>query len=173
MILANFNNIGGGSTTSLLSGFTIGNITFGSTTLQQFNIPQVNQPIIKPVNSVNFPTKPINSAGLSTLLPIKDIGDIKPIGLESLLVEEIRPQQIDISNQSVNLVINVVSDVYVNVPDIREITYPKEVRGADFIGYDVDFDISWNSVDTTVIRMYIGASTEYVQLGPRDRKSVV
>ena len=167
MILGNFNNIGGGSTTSLLSGFTIGNITFGSTTLQQFNIPPVNQPIIKPVNSVNFPTKPINSAGLSTLLPIKDIGDIKPIGLESLLVEEIKPEQIDISNKSVNLVINVVSDVYVNVPDIREITYPKEVRGADFIGYDVDFDISWNSVDTTVIRMYIGASTEYVQLGPR------
>ena len=167
MILANSNNIGGGGTTSLLSGFTIGNITFGSTTLQQFNIPQVNQPIIKPVNSVNFPTTPINSAGLSTILPINDIGNINPIGLQSLLLGEIKPQKIDISNQSVNLVINVVSDVYVNVPDIREITYPKEVRGADFVGYDVDFDISWGSVYATVIRMYVGNSTDYVELGPK------
>ena len=166
MILSNLNNIGG-STTSLLSGFTIGNITFGNTTMQKFNIPQNAQPITKPVNTVNFPTKPVNSVGLPTLLPIKDIGAIKPIGLESLLSAQIKPEQIDISSQSVNLVINVVSDVYVNVPDIREITYPKEVRGADFIGYDVDFDISWNSVDTTIIRMYIGASTEYVELGPK------
>ena len=74
---------------------------------------------------------------------------------------------LDVSSQAIDLVINVVSDVYVNTPDIREISYPKEVRGADFIGYDVDFDISWNSVYATIIRMYIGESTDYVELGPK------
>jgi hypothetical protein len=73
----------------------------------------------------------------------------------------------DVASQAIDLLINVVSDTYVNVPDIREIKYPKEIRGADFVGYDVDFDISWNSIDATVIRMYIGASTEYVELGPK------
>ena len=74
---------------------------------------------------------------------------------------------IDVASQAIDLVINVVSDVYVNTPDIREITYPKEVRGADFVGYDVDFDISWNSVHATIIRMYVGNSTDYVELGPK------
>ena len=127
--------------------------------------------ITKPVNKLNFPTKPLNTSGLSTLvnpnldLLIKDSPTDSPV--TDLLNSEPTTETIDISSQAINLVINVVSDVYVNTPDIREITYPKEVRGADFVGYDVDFDISWNSVDATVIRMYVGYSTDYVELGPK------
>ena len=127
--------------------------------------------ITLPVTPNNYASVPRNSMGLTTLLPIdnSDIStsDGNPKALDYLLDTTNTKESIDISEQSINLVINVVSDVYVNTPDIREITYPKEVKGADFIGYDVDFDISWNSVHATIIRMYVGNSTDYVELGPK------
>jgi hypothetical protein len=127
--------------------------------------------ITLPVTPNNYSTVPKNSMGLTTLIPIGtyDIGtsNENQSALDYLLDTTNTKESIDISEQSINLVINVVSDVYVNTPDIREITYPKEVRGADFVGYDVDFDISWNSVHATIIRMYVGNSTDYVELGPK------
>ena len=127
--------------------------------------------ITKPVTKVNFPTKPVNNLGLSTI----SLSDINTSILDTIVQTPIITQlvnqssdteTINIASEAIDLVINVVSDVYVNTPDIREITYPREVRGADFVGYDVDFDISWNSIHATVIKMYVGQSTDYVELGP-------
>ena len=152
-------NGGGGNSGAGGSNSTFGNGAGNGTT------------ITLPVNAINYPSTPVNTMGLTTLLPIdnSDIStsDGNPTALDYLLDTTNTQESIDISSQAIDLVINVVSDVYVNTPDIREITYPKEVRGADFVGYDVDFDISWNSVFATVIRMYIGNSTDYVELGPK------
>ena len=80
---------------------------------------------------------------------------------------EISEEVVDVFKNSISFVINVVDDIFVPVPDIREIEYPIEVRGADFDGLDVDFDFSWNSINTTFVRIYVGNSKEYIQEGPR------
>ena len=132
--------------------------------------PKSSVTITKPVTKNNNSTKIKNELGLLTNTKIvKDQPNEKTI-IDKLIGGNDTKDTldvIDVSSQAIDLVINVVSDVYVNTPDIREITYPKEVRGADFAGYDVDFDISWNSVHATIIRMYVGNSTDYVELGPK------
>ena len=156
---------GGNRGTSVLGG------NINSATLKRTPISTISKPITK----VNFPTKPKNGSGLLTLKNTSDLLDVKTdvrnivdrLTKPQLEASDVEQDTSDVASQAIDLLINVVSDTYVNVPDIREIKYPKEIRGADFVGYDVDFDISWNSIDATVIRMYIGASTEYVELGPK------
>ena len=134
------------------------------------NVPQNNPSSIdKPVNPINYPTKPTNDVGLKSNLPPISLSDRpNPKKLIEKLDEGIADDEtIDVSNRAIDLVINVIDEVYINVPDIVKVTYPKEVRGADFVGYDTDFDISWNSVDATIIKMYVGNSTDYVELGPK------
>jgi len=109
-----------------------------------------------------------NSLGLKTnekVLPTLDQAPQKSL-VEKLLTNEVDTETIDISSRGINLIINVVDDVYVNVPDIIEVSYPKLVKGADFVGYDVDFDIKWKSVDTTFVRIFVNDSKDYVQVGP-------
>lgn len=135
------------------------------------NIP--SGPISLPITPINFPTKNINEIGLLTnTSPIKT-SPTKDLSLvESLDAGVLTPETIDVSSRAIDFVINVVSDIYVETPDIREITYPKIVRGADFIGYDVDFDISWNSVNATYVKLYIGKSTEYIELPPNGTQTL-
>ena len=47
--------------------------------------------------------------------------------------------------------INVVNEVAVKTPDIVNISYPELLKGADFKGYDVDFTVSYQSVNTNSV----------------------
>jgi hypothetical protein len=78
----------------------------------------------------------------------------------------------NIFDRVIGLTINVVDEVSVKVPDIRSITYPKLVRGADFIGYDVDFQISFNSVHASYIKLFIGKSTDFIRVSPNDSRDI-
>lgn len=51
--------------------------------------------------------------------------------------------------------INVVSKTYLPGPDITKINYPYNIKGADFRGYDEDFKISWQSVNTNYVEVYV------------------
>ena len=53
------------------------------------------------------------------------------------------------------VLINVVSKQYLPGPDITKINYPYNIKGADFRGYDEDFKISWQSVNTNYIQVYV------------------
>jgi hypothetical protein len=55
--------------------------------------------------------------------------------------------------EALNVTVPVVDNVWVGIPDIRNITYPYIIEGADFVGTDVDFKISWESVDTDYVRI--------------------
>jgi hypothetical protein len=58
-----------------------------------------------------------------------------------------------------------VDDVWVGVPDIRNIRYPSVLRGPDYVGTDVDFNISYDSVDTDYVKIYAGSSnSNFAQL---------
>lgn len=131
------------------------------------------KPITKPVNKVNFPTKPKNKLGLEVTKPIK--GDVSRIedklDIVTKLDEGITDSETtNIFDRVIGLTINVVDEVSVKVPDIRSITYPKLVRGADFIGYDVDFKISFNSVHASYIKLFIGKSTDFIKVSPNDSR---
>jgi len=129
--------------------------------------------ISKPINPINFPTKQINELGLKSNLPEVSLSD-RPKNLNEVeeqkdIVTKLEEGTNDnetqnILDRGIDLTINVVDEVSVNTPDIREIRYPKIVRGADFIGYDVDFKISFKSLYTTYIKLFIGNSTDFVKL---------
>jgi hypothetical protein len=58
-----------------------------------------------------------------------------------------------------------VDDIWVGVPDIRNIQYPSVLRGPDYVGTDVDFNISYDSVDTDYVKIYAGSSnSNFAQL---------
>lgn len=138
-----------------------GNNNTGNTNVPQNNPSTINQP----VNPINFPTKPKNDKGLASNLPPVSLSDRpSPKKLIQKLDEGITDNEtIDVSNRAIDLVINVIDEKYVNVPDIVKISYPKVVKGADFVGYDVDFDISFDVVN--------GDSTTYVEVGIGETKS--
>jgi len=64
----------------------------------------------------------------------------------------------------IEFTLNVVNEVYVGVPDIRNISYPSELIGPDFVGTDVNFEILYQSINTDYIRIYNG--TNYTQVSP-------
>ena len=142
-----------------------GNTNTGNNT-NNTNVPQSNPSTIsKPVNAVNFPTKPTNDKGLKSNLPPISLSDRpNPKKLIEKLDEGIRDNEtIDVTNRAIDLVINVIDEQYVDVPDIVKVTYPKVVKGADFVGYDVDFEISFEVVN--------GDRSGFVEVGIGNTKS--
>ena len=64
-------------------------------------------------------------------------------------------------------IITVVNEVVVQTPDIVNINYPETLRGADFKGFDVDFDVSYQSVNTNFVKIYLNdLSIPYGQFSP-------
>jgi hypothetical protein len=56
----------------------------------------------------------------------------------------------------VRVIINVTNTEVKYGPDITHISYPQNISGADFKGYDIDFKISWASVNTNWVDVYVG-----------------
>jgi len=50
-------------------------------------------------------------------------------------------------------------------PDIRTINYPSLVKGADFKEYDVNFEVSWGSINTNYIHVYAGKVSQQNFIG--------
>src|SRR5210317_766853 len=136
--------------------------------------------ISKAINPVNFPKVPKNDLGLKSNLPQVSLSD-RPQNLNEVeeqkdIVTKLEEGTNDaetknILDRGIDLTINVIDAVSVNVPDIRSINYPKVVRGADFVGYDVDFKISWDSLYATYVKLFIGNSTDFVKLSPKGTES--
>ena len=136
--------------------------------------------ISKAINPVNFPKVPKNDLGLKSNLPQVSLSD-RPQNLNEVeeqkdIVTKLEEGTNDaetknILDRGIDLTINVIDEVSVNVPDIRSINYPKVVRGADFVGYDVDFKISWDSLYATYVKLFIGNSTDFVKLSPKGTES--
>jgi hypothetical protein len=70
------------------------------------------------------------------------------------------PKNAQGDGQPIEFRLNVVDAVYVGVPDIRNIKYPSLIKGPDYIGANVDFIISYESVNTDYVKIYkVGSST--------------
>ena len=69
------------------------------------------------------------------------------------------------SGQTTKITINVVNKYYLPGPDITHINYPQNIKGADFKGFNVDFDISWQSINTNYIEMYVSKYDKQYAIG--------
>jgi hypothetical protein len=58
------------------------------------------------------------------------------------------------------VLVNVLSKAYLPGPDITHINYPQNIKGADFKEFDVDFDISWQSINTNYIKIFVGKESD-------------
>jgi hypothetical protein len=75
------------------------------------------------------------------------------------------PNNTDGDGDFIETALVAVDDIWVGVPDIRNIQYPSILRGPDYVGTDVDFKISFDSIDTDYIRMYVGSTnSNFTQL---------
>ena len=63
------------------------------------------------------------------------------------------------------ITINVFSEEILQGPDITNINYPQNIKGADFKEYDVPFKISWQSVNTNFVKIYIDKKEDSNLLG--------
>jgi len=54
--------------------------------------------------------------------------------------------------------INVSSKSYIPGPDITHIDYPRVIKGEDFVEYNVDFNVIYQSVNTNYINIYAGST---------------
>ena len=64
------------------------------------------------------------------------------------------------SGENKKVLINVLSKAYLPGPDITHINYPQNIVGADFKEFDVDFDISWQSINTNYIKIFVGKESD-------------
>jgi hypothetical protein len=74
--------------------------------------------------------------------------------------------------QPIEFAINVVDAVYVGVPDIRNIQYPSLIKGPDYIGANVDFLISYETVNTDYVRIYKVGSSTFIKAGSNGEVSL-
>jgi len=63
----------------------------------------------------------------------------------------------------VELSINATKDVWVGIPDIRNISYPSELFGPDYVGTNVNFNISYESVSTDYVKIYKVGSDKFIK----------
>ncbi len=63
----------------------------------------------------------------------------------------------------IEFILNVKNDVYVGVPDVRNIQYPSLIKGPDYVGTNVNFNISYESVNTDYVRIYPLGSSQFIK----------
>jgi len=68
------------------------------------------------------------------------------------------------SGEPKKVIINVSNTKSLAGPDITHITYPENIIGEDFKGYDVDFKISWASINTNWVDVWVGKISDSTKL---------
>ena len=63
------------------------------------------------------------------------------------------------------ITINVVNKSFLPGPDITNITYPEMIKGKDFAGFNVDFDVVWQSINTNYVDIYVSKKDSQFVLG--------
>jgi hypothetical protein len=112
------------------------------------------------VNNQTFTFDKLDTLGTTHVVSVIPSRVFQKIGAYKVILV---PTNADGDGDSIDLSINVVDDVYVGVPDIRNIQYPSILRGPDFVGTNVDFTISYESVNTDYVRIYKLGSNQFLK----------
>lgn len=76
------------------------------------------------------------------------------------------------SGETEKVVITAESKSYLPGPDITHINYPQVIKGADFKGYDADFNVSWQSINTNYVELYLDTPRRESYLGKFEPQGV-
>jgi hypothetical protein len=119
--------------------------------------------------------------GYAQVFISKDIFKVLGIGKLNLLVTPKKTTSRGvIEGEPINTIIKVTNSTTENrddkvveetteLPDIRNIRYPKLIKAADYGGLDVKFEISWSSANTDYIRIFKGDSEKAITEGPEGK----
>ena len=119
--------------------------------------------------------------GVAQIFIQKDIFKILGIGKINLTITpRVESSRGLVEGEPINTIIKVtnsntesgddkVFEETMDLPDIRNIRYPKLIKAADYGGLDVNFEISWESYETEYIRIFKGDSEKYIQEGPNGK----
>ena len=100
----------------------------------------------------------IGATDFVILIPANTFGKIGVYNIQII------PKDFDgFDGEALNIPLNVVDEVWVGEPDIRNITYPSIIEGADYVGTNVDFQLEWESVNTDYVRIYKLNGNSYIQ----------
>lgn len=122
------------------------------------NIPYRSINSDKVVFNVGSVSKEVSPSGILTL----SSSDFTKVGQYKIYAQPI--SNLGGSGEVVSAVINVTNTINIPGPDIRNIIYPEVIKGQDFKGYDVDFRVSWSSVNTNWVNVYVGKVDSSTQL---------
>ena len=67
------------------------------------------------------------------------------------------------------IAVKVVKKDFLPGPDITTIDYPETIVGEDYKGYNIDFGVNWNSINTNYVDVYVGKvsdTTRILKKGP-------
>jgi hypothetical protein len=119
-------------------------VVVGDEVLQYSNIPSTQSDFV-----ILIDKKYLTKIGVYNIqiIPASDQGDGTPI----------------------NFTLNVVNEVWVGIPDIKNIAYPSLIEGPDYVGSDVNFEIGWESVNTDWVKIMRADGTLFVK-GPSTGK---
>ena len=149
------------------------------------SLSPINQrPKISKFDNSTKKKKNKNELGLPSILrPVNDLPLVSlsdrplPSPKEEYVSEEFttkEAQQVqdsfDILDSAIDFTLEVVDEISIKVPDVRSIQYPKVIKGGDFIGYDVDFQISFlATTDTSYVNVGIGRVQNALRVTPNAR----
>jgi hypothetical protein len=133
--------------------------------------------VVRAVNGVNTITAFIKDKTY-TFTPKTELNRETVVVIPSIVFDTIGnykvslvASNVDTESKPLELTINVVDEVFIGVPDITNIVYPRNIEGADYAGTNVDFQILYETVDTDFLRVHINDSPGYFQVaakGPLD-----
>lgn len=113
-------------------------------------IPYWSQFTDKVVYSLGNVLKDIEKSGSLTLTS----ADFKNgVGQYIMYLQPVGPT--GLTGEIKRISITVISQTVSPGPDITHITYPENIKGADFIGYNENFQIGWQSVNTNYVEIYV------------------
>jgi hypothetical protein len=110
-----------------------------------------------------------NLAGATDFVILIPANTFSRIGVYNI---QIIPRNTDGDGEPLNIPLNVVDEVWVGEPDIRNITYPSIIEGADYVGTNVDFQLEWESVNTDYVRIYKLNGSSYIQAAASGRTTL-
>jgi hypothetical protein len=111
----------------------------------------------KVVYSLGNTTRDLPPNGILTL----SSSDFSKVGQFELYLQ---PVGLGGSGDVKKVIINVSNTKSFAGPDITHIAYPSNIQGADFKGYDVDFKISWSSINTNWVDVWVGKVSDSTKL---------
>ena len=112
------------------------------------------------VNNQEYTFSDLGSDG-ETIIYLPDTAFPTPGQYRIIMV----PSNVNGDGNPIEGLVNAFADFWVGVPDIRDIVYPSVLRGPDYTGTNVDFDLSYKTVNADFVRISKQGSSQYIQ-GP-------